>query len=206
MPVPAITQRRASGASFSGGRTVRTAAAEVPTAEARNGARGLLQALQQRISLVRVAFGLIWAIDAWYKWQPAFSKQFLSMITRAGRSAPAALQPWFHFWSQVVSPHAAFFAITTAVVETLIAAGLVFGVARRPLYLAGALFSFLIWAVPESFGRFWTTGQTDLGTSIMYVFIFLALYALDVHVREGGWSIDRWLAARVPAWRPIADL
>src|SRR5579884_2653312 len=111
MPVQSITERRESGASFSGGRTVRRA-----TAEARGGTRDLLHLLQQRISLVRVAFGLIWAIDAWYKWQPAFGKEFPSMITRGGRNAPQVLQPWFHFWTQAVSPHAAFFAVATAVV------------------------------------------------------------------------------------------
>ena len=43
------------------------------------------------------------------------------------------LRPWFHFWRHVVaqSPHG--FAYATAVVERLVAAGLVLGFGRRVL-------------------------------------------------------------------------
>lgn len=90
-------------------------------------------------------------------------------------------------------------------IETLIALALVLGLARRPLYLLGALFSLFIWSVPESFGHFWIVGQTDLGTSIIYVFIYLALYVLDHGETAGGWSLDRWLESRWPWWRRIAE-
>jgi uncharacterized membrane protein YphA (DoxX/SURF4 family) len=159
----------------------------------------------QRVGLVRVIFGVFWAIDAWYKWQPAFQQQFLSMITRPAKSAPAALHSWFQFWSHLVTPHAAFFGLATAATETAIAAALVLGLARRPLYLLGALFSLMVWSVPESFGRFWTPGQTDLGTGIMYVFVFAALYVVDSAAGAGGWSLDRGLEMLVPGWRRIAQ-
>lgn len=32
------------------------------------------------IALLRVAFGLIWAIDAWFKWQPGFLSSFIDQI------------------------------------------------------------------------------------------------------------------------------
>jgi uncharacterized membrane protein YphA (DoxX/SURF4 family) len=158
-----------------------------------------------RVAAVRIAFGGFWAIDAWYKWQPAFQRQAANMVTRPVRGAPHFLSGWFQFWSHLIAPHAALFGVSTAIVETLIAAALIVGFARRPLYLLGAVFSFLIWSVPEAFGRFWTAGQTDLGTSIMYVFIFLALYALDAAPGAGGWSVDRAIMRRIPGWRIVSQ-
>ncbi|HEU0114593.1 MAG TPA: hypothetical protein VFQ80_07950, partial [Thermomicrobiales bacterium] len=144
----------------------------------------------QRVALMRIGFGLIWAIDAWYKWRPAFLTGFGDEISRPLQSAPAPLQPWLLFWQNLLSPHAMLFAVATALLETLIAVCLILGLARRPIYVVGAAFSFLIWAVPESFGRIWQTGQTDIGTSIIYVFIFLALLVVDTGANAGGWSLD----------------
>ncbi len=159
-----------------------------------------------RVGLVRAGFGAFWAIDAWYKWQPAFQSQFASQITRPAKTAPAAaLHSWYQFWAHLIVPHAAFFGIATALGETALAAALVLGFARRPVYLIGALFSFLIWAVPEGFGRFWQAGQTDLGTSIMYVFIFAALYVVDSAAGAGGWSIDQTIGRLIPGWSKIAQ-
>lgn len=164
-----------------------------------------LRGVRKRVALFRIGFGLFWAIDAWYKWQPAFQHQFANNFSRPARGAPSMLQPWFHFWSGLVPPHTALFAPATAVIETLIAGCLILGLARRSLYLLGAVFAFLIWSVPESFGRFWTAGQTDLGTGIMYVFIFLALYLVDAAGSAGGWSLDRRVEARLPFWRQLAE-
>jgi thiosulfate dehydrogenase [quinone] large subunit len=165
----------------------------------------LLEGVRKRVALVRIGFGVLWAIDAWYKWQPAFQRGFASEITRPGKTAPAVLRPWFDFWQRTITPHAAFFALCTALLETVLALCLVLGLGRRSVYLAGGVFSFLIWAVPEAFGRFWSAGQTDLGTSIMYVFVFAALYVLDSGAGAGGWSLDRLLARRAPRWSVVAE-
>jgi len=166
---------------------------------------GFRERFARSVGLVRIGFGAIWAIDAWYKWQPAFQRQFLAQITRPAKTAPAALHSWYQFWAHLIAPHAALFGIATAAAETAVAAALLLGVARRPLYLFGGLFALMIWAVPESFGRFWVSGQTDLGTSIMYVFIFAALYVVDSAGGAGGWSVDRALETLIPGWRRIAQ-
>jgi len=168
-------------------------------------ALGFRERVAGSVSLVRIGFGAVWAIDAWYKWQPAFQRQFLAQITRPAKTAPAALHGWYQFWSHLIAPHAALFGVATAAAETAIAAALVLGVARRPLYLLGGLFAFMIWSLPESFGRFWVAGQTDLGTGIMYVFIFAALYVVDSAAGAGGWSVDRTLETLIPGWRRIAQ-
>ena len=98
------------------------------------------------------------------------------------------------------------FAVGTALLETLIALCLLLGVARRTTYIVGAASSFLIWAVPEAFGRIWQTGQTDIGTSSIYVFVFVALLIVDAGANAGAWSLDRRLEARWPWWRRVAEL
>jgi uncharacterized membrane protein YphA (DoxX/SURF4 family) len=158
-----------------------------------------------RVALMRIGFGLIWAIAAWYKWQPAFLTGFADQISRPAQSAPPLLQPWFQFWQNLLAPHAIFFAVGTALLETMIAVCLLLGLARRPIYVIGAVFSCLIWAVPESFGRIWQSGQTDIGTSSIYVFIFLALLAVDAGSNAGAWSLDRRLEVRWP-WRRVAEV
>jgi thiosulfate dehydrogenase [quinone] large subunit len=161
--------------------------------------------LPRRVGMVRIAFGLVWAIAAWYKWQPAFRRGFANYFTRAAKGQPAWVDSWAHFWRTVVVPHSAAFYAVTVGVETLIALSLILGIARRPLYLLGGLFSFMVWSTAESFGRFWSAGQTDLGTSIMYVFVFAALFVLD---RAGGaraLALDGWIEQRLPWWRHIAD-
>jgi hypothetical protein len=35
------------------------------------------------IGLLRITFGLMWAIDAWFKWQPDFLNNFTSYLTGA---------------------------------------------------------------------------------------------------------------------------
>lgn len=120
---------------------------------------------------------------------------------RVARSGPTA-------WTDGAPGRArdpTFFAIGAALVETLIAICLILGLVRRPILLAGAVFSFLISAVPESSGRVWQSGQTDIGASIIYGILFLALFVLDMRANAGGSSLHRTLNAQRPAWRRVAD-
>jgi hypothetical protein len=41
--------------------------------------------------------GLIWAIDAYFKWRPAFFNNSLSYITDIVSGQPTWLLPWFNF-------------------------------------------------------------------------------------------------------------
>jgi nitrite reductase (NO-forming) len=168
-------------------------------------AKRTLSRAQVRVAIFRIGFGLFWVLNAWYKLQPGFQKQFVGMVSRAPQNAPAWVKSWIHLWGGFAGAHAALAYPLVVAIETAVAAALLLGFARRPLYLLGAIFSFMIWSVPEAFGRFWTAGQTDLGDSIMYSFIFLALYLVDAGAAGGGWSLDHWIAARVPWWRHISD-
>jgi hypothetical protein len=46
----------------------------------------------QGIALLRIIFGLVCAVDAWYKWQPGFIGSFTTQITQAQRSQPPGVQ------------------------------------------------------------------------------------------------------------------
>jgi hypothetical protein len=55
------------------------------------------------IGLLRITFGLVWAIDAWFKWQPNFINNFTNYLTGAQQDQPAWVQSWIGFWIDVVN-------------------------------------------------------------------------------------------------------
>lgn len=93
-----------------------------------------------------------------------------------------------------------------AVIETLIAAALIFGFARKSTYIAAAVFSLLIWSTAEGFGGPYTPGATDIGTSIIYVLVFLSLIALSAYTGPPRYSVDRWMEQHVSWWWKIAEM
>lgn len=155
---------------------------------------------------VRILFGVVWMIDAIFKWQPAFRAEYLNLIQGAAKGQPAWLVPWFHGIANVVASNPVLFAYLTAIVETLIAAGLILGVARKLTYILAALFAAAIWASAEGFGGPYTVGATDIGTGIIYSILFLALLALNYHAGPSRFSLDYLIEKHFPAWRKIAEL
>lgn len=45
------------------------------------------------IGLLRITFGVVWAIDAWFKWRPDFIDNFAGCLTGAQQDQPASVQP-----------------------------------------------------------------------------------------------------------------
>ena len=70
---------------------------------------------------LRIAFGVIWLIDATLKWLPGFRSSYMSVIMGEAQGQPGWLRPWFNFWIRFQHPDAMFLAYLAAVVETLIA-------------------------------------------------------------------------------------
>lgn len=175
-------------------------------ARTKNRELSVLRALSSRLVVLRIGFGVVWAIDAYFKWQPSFVSMFTQYVTKAGQNQPGWLSPWFRFWKSLTStsdPH--LFAYSAAVIETLIAVCLIVGVGRRVVYLLGAAWSLAIWSVPEGFGPVFVPGASDIGAAIMYALIFLSLYWLESAVRPDGWTLDSAIRRRLPAWRRIGD-
>jgi uncharacterized membrane protein YphA (DoxX/SURF4 family) len=162
--------------------------------------------LVRRVELLRVAFGVVWAIDAYLKWQPAFISGYAGNVADGAKGQPAWLRPWFRFWRHIVNLDPHLLAYATAAIETLIAAGLIVGFARRAVYIGGMVWSIAIWTIPEGFGGSFVAGATDIGTAIMYALVFGVLYALEsLPTPTGAWSLDHRVERIVPWWRILAE-
>lgn len=157
-------------------------------------------------SILRVVFGLVWLVDAWYKWQPAFMRDNVGMIGRAAAGQPSWLVPWFQFWHWLMGQQPTLFSYTVALGETLLALALIVGLARKFTYLLGAAWSLMIWTTAEGFGKADGGMQTDLGTAIVYFIVFLALLGLDLRSGTREISLDKLIERRYPWWRRLAEV
>jgi nitrite reductase (NO-forming) len=157
-------------------------------------------------SAVRILFGLIWALDAYFKWQPSFVHHLQDVISGGAQGQPSFLAPWFDFAKGVVGLNPTIWAYGIALAESGIALALVLGLARKVTYVGGALYSLLIWATAEGLGR--TSGvATDIGTAIIYAVVFLALLALDIRGKgTRPYSVDALIERRAPWWRRLAEV
>lgn len=148
------------------------------------------------IGMIRIAFGVIWAIDAAFKWQPAFLGDFVSFLTQGQTGQPPIVAAWIQGWIDVVSINPTFFAVIVALAETFLAISLLFGVLTNLGYAVGISLSLVIWATAEGFGGPYGTGSTDIGTAIIYALVFVTLYLL----RSGNYlGLDRQLSQRLGA-------
>jgi nitrite reductase (NO-forming) len=154
----------------------------------------------------RIAFGLIWLIDAGLKWEPAFRSGFTADLRMAAQGQPGWLHGWFHLWISMVAPNSGFFAYSTAVIETLIAVAVIVGFARKFTYIGAALFSVLIWATAEGFGGPYSSSSTDIGTAVIYAVVFMGLLALDYETSPSCFSVDTLIERRVSWWHRIAEI
>src|SRR5260221_9557189 len=128
-----------------------------------------------KIATVRILFGFIWAIDAIFKWQPAFQKGYLDILISTAKDQPFFLKPWFDIWIRLISSQTQFFIYATVCIETYIAVAVLFGFAKRFTYIVALAFSLLIWSTAEGFGGPYTAGSTDVGAGIVYALLALLL-------------------------------
>jgi uncharacterized membrane protein YphA (DoxX/SURF4 family) len=164
--------------------------------------RGL--SLSKRIASLRILFGLIWAVDAAFKFEPAFYRGLLAFVMSKDAGEPAWLNFWFHTWYRVFGAEPLFFALLVLIIEVLIAFSLLFGIARRLNYVLAIPFCFLIWGVGEAFGGPYVPGTTDINAGFIYVVVFLLLYVVDGLVPP-SWSLDPLLERRFAWWHIIAN-
>ena len=156
------------------------------------------------VALVRVAFGLVWAVDAVLKWLPGLRDGFGAMLDDAARGQPGWLRPWFELWTGLPHGEATAMAYASALTETAIAVALLTGFARKSVYLLGAGYSLMIWAVGEGFGGPYQSGSTDVGAAIIYTFVFASLYVADRYGPDAA-SLDFYLEQRVSWWSRVAE-
>ena len=90
------------------------------------------------MSALRIAFGVVWAVDAALKWLPGFKDGYKATVEGIAAGQPDGLRWWFDFWAALMGSHATFFWALVAVIETLIALALLSGFARKATYIAAA--------------------------------------------------------------------
>ena len=154
---------------------------------------------------LRVAFGLIWVADAAFTWTSEFAVHYVGYLHNAAHGQPGWSAWWFDFWIGVVTPNADVFIWLTRAAETAIALGLLFGFARKTLYVAGALFSLLVWSTAEGFGGPYTVGATNMGAGIIYVLVFIALLVINSNSGPSPYSVDYYIEQGWPGWRRISE-
>ena len=147
-------------------------------------------------AVVRILFGLLWAFDAAFKWLPGFvgGQTLPDELGNADKVTVPGVHQWLELWNTIGLADAAAFATLIAVLETLAAVGLIFGVLSNAAFIGTALLSFGIWSGAEGFHLPFHDGMTDLGPSAGYIFASLALFFAAA---GSTWSVDTWLRPRL---------
>jgi nitrite reductase (NO-forming) len=156
-------------------------------------------------SAVRIGFGLIWLVDAVFKWLPDFHKGILGMAQGAATGQPSWLHWWFNIWVGAVRAHPDLWAYGIAVLETVIALALIFGFARKTTYIVTIVSALFIWGVAEGFGGPYNGASTDIGAAVMYAVVAVSLLVGSLQFGASRYSVDYWIEQRVSWWHQVAE-
>lgn len=156
---------------------------------------------------MRIVFGVVWAVDAALKWTPHFINGYLDHLDEGSVGRPDWLRPWFRFWHDLQSPAPAAAAYFVAITETLIAAALLLGVARKLTFLSATAFSLMIWAIPEGFGGPYTGrgADVDVSAGLIYALVFVSLLFLTADGPD-RYSLDAVIERHHPWWHRRTQL
>jgi thiosulfate dehydrogenase (quinone) large subunit len=177
--------------------------AGVDTAPGKAGERVYLSRRRmEAVAALRIAFGVIWGVDAWFKWQPSFISGFSDYLTGARDGQPGIVKGWIGFWIDIVKVDPHVFAHLVAIGETAVAIGLIFGLFSNLTYATGSALAFVIWSTAEGFGGPYKAGSTDIGAAVIYVLVFAGLYLVYAGRFYG---LDKRLGDRLGRWAWLAS-
>src|SRR5690606_6230459 len=125
---------------------------------------------------------------------------YAGYLRNAADGQPAWSAWWFDTWIAIVEPRADTFLWLTRIATTLLALALLFGFARRTVYVIGALYSLLIWSTAGGFGGPYTIGASNTGVGIIYVLVFAVLIAINHRSGTSPYSVDYFIERKWPAW------
>lgn len=147
------------------------------------------------LGALRIVFGLVWAINAGFKWHPTFQSNIVGTVTGAKEGQPGTIQSWINFWGHIVGTNPLLFARILATTETAIAVLLMLGLLSNLTYVVGILLALGIWSTAEGFGGPYKPGEsTDIGTAIIYAIVFAVLLFVSAGRYYG---LDQWLTPRL---------
>ena len=145
--------------------------------------------------LLRLLFGFMWLFDAFFKWLWVLNGESLvTVIQYQANVQPTIVQGWITFWGNIAKtlPSFTFFV---AIIETIIAICLIFGVFTNEISLIGIVYNFLIWSTAEGFGGIFIPGATSIGMGPLYIAIFIGLIIINAGRQKG---IDEILHRKYP--------
>lgn len=134
-----------------------------------------------RIEAVRILFGLLWAFDAFWKWQPAFFEHSLSYLQQSQVGQPAWIVAYIGLVIAAIHLTGALtFGIFAAVIETILAISLLLKRWQQWFLPIGFFYSFGVWTTAEGWGGPYHIGSTGnrgdmLGTANIYMVVYLYL-------------------------------
>jgi len=148
----------------------------------------------QGIAILRIVFGIVWGIDAYFKFLPGFINNFSAYLVSSLDGQPGWVQAWIHFWINVVKVDPHVFAHLVAYGEAVLALALILGVFSNLTALVGILLSGVIWTTAEGFGGPYQAGSTDIGAAVIYVLVFAGLFLSNAGMM---WGLDQRLTKRL---------
>jgi uncharacterized membrane protein YphA (DoxX/SURF4 family) len=146
------------------------------------------------IAFLRILFGVVWGIDAWFKFQADFINNFSTYLTGSLDGQPGWVQGWINFWINVVKVDPHVFAHLVAFGELAIAIALILGAFSNLTAVGGILLSIVIWTTAEGFGGPYVAGSTDIGAAIIYVLVFVGLFLALAGMTFG---LDRFITPKL---------
>lgn len=157
-------------------------------------------------TIVRIIFGVVWAVDGALKFQPGFVEAFPTEIIEAASGQPSWLAGWFSFWASITSSNPAFVAYSIGSLELVLAFCLIFGFLRKPAYTIILFLSLIIWTVPEGFGGPYGPGASDIGAGIVYAIVSFMLLVINATFGPSRLSLDFLVERKWPRWKKIAEI
>ena len=145
-----------------------------------------------------ILFGLLWAFDAALKWLPGFLFHFTSQITSVIPGQPPWIADWLHFVALVITTLGpTLVAVIVALIETVIAIGLLSGRGLRFILPIGIAYSLGVWATAEAFGGPFSAAGTGvrgnvIGNVIIYLIPFFYLSIEPFYARLSNASLPEF--------------
>jgi thiosulfate dehydrogenase (quinone) large subunit len=154
-------------------------------------------------AVVRILFGVLWACDASFKWQPGFihGQTLHDELGKVSQVNTPVIHQWLALANMVGMANPPVTAAVIAIIETLAALALTLGVLSNAAFIGSAILAFGIWSGAEAFHLPFHSGMTDLGPSVGYIFASLALFFAAA---GSTWSVDSWLRPRLGPFTCLA--
>ena len=154
-------------------------------------------------SIARIIFGLMWAVDGYFKLSPDFT--ITPFISQDLSGQNIIFKVWYKFWFDIINPIPQLWVFVITITEFGLAFSLIFGFMRKVGYLSGIVTSLIIWGVPERFGGPYDSFSTNIGTGIIYAMVFLLFIVINSLEGPSRYSIDYYIEQRYHWWRLLAE-